>query len=71
MDTQDIRQILDQIDEVIYISDMDSYEMLYLNRYGVAKFGGLMPGAKCYELLQGASAPCVFCTNGILPHSQG
>lgn len=71
MDTQDIRQILDQIDEVIYISDMDSYEMLYLNRYGVAKFGGFKPGAKCYEHLQGASAPCVFCTNGILPHSQG
>ena len=71
MDTQDIRRILDQIDEVIYISDLDSYEMLYLNRYGVAKFGGFKPGAKCYEHLQGASAPCVFCTNGILPHSQG
>ena len=71
MDTQDIRRILDQIDEVIYISDMDSYEMLYLNRYGVAKFGGFKPGVKCYEHLQGASAPCAFCTNGILPHSQG
>ena len=71
MDTQDIRRILDQIDETIYISDLNTYEMLYLNRYGVAKFGGFKPGAKCYEHLQGVSAPCEFCTNKILPHCQG
>ncbi|MED9993106.1 MAG: hypothetical protein U0I98_00610, partial [Oscillospiraceae bacterium] len=71
MNTQDIRRILDQIDEVIYISDLNTYEMLYLNRYGVAKFGSFKPGAKCYEHLQGVSAPCEFCTNKILPHCQG
>ena len=71
MNTQDIRRILDQIDETIYISDLNTYEMLYLNRYGVAKFGGFKPGAKCYEHLQGVSAPCEFCTNKILPHCQG
>lgn len=71
MDTQDIRRILDQIDEVIYISDLNTYEMLYLNRYGVAKFGSFKPGVKCYEHLQGASAPCDFCTNKLLPHCQG
>ena len=49
MDTQDIRRILDQIDEVIYISDLNTYEMLYLNRYGVAKFGGFKLGVKCYD----------------------
>lgn len=71
MNTQDIRRILDQIDETIYISDLNTYKMLYLNRYGVEKFGGFKPGAKCYEHLQGVSAPCEFCTNKILPHCQG
>jgi len=71
MDTKNIRQVLDQIDEVIYISDLETHEMLYLNRYGVSRFGAFAPGVKCYEHLQGASAPCAFCTNGILPHSQG
>lgn len=71
MDTKNIRQVLDQIDEVIYISDLETHEMLYLNRYGVAKFGGFKPGVKCYEHLQGASAPCDFCTNKLLPHCQG
>lgn len=71
MDTKNIRQVLDQIDEVIYISDLQTHEMLYLNRYGVSRFGAFAPGVKCYEHLQGASSPCAFCTNGILPHSQG
>lgn len=71
MDTKNIRQVLDQIDEVIYISDLETHEMLYLNRYGVSQFGGFKPGAKCYEHLQGASAPCDFCTNKLLPHCQG
>lgn len=30
----DIKQVLDQIDEIIYIADMESYELLYLNRIG-------------------------------------
>ena len=71
MDTKNIRQVLDQIDEVIYISDLETHEMLYLNRYGVSQFGGFKPGAKCYEHLQGASAPRDFCTNKLLPHCQG
>ena len=65
----DIHAILDQLDEIIYISDPKSYELLYLNRRGRAIFGAIAAGAKCYEHLQGASEPCVFCTNEILRHS--
>lgn len=28
------KKILDQVDEIVYISDLDTYELLYLNRYG-------------------------------------
>lgn len=67
----DIKQILDQIDEIIYIADMESYELLYLNRIGRERFGEPAPGVKCYEFLQGEEKPCKFCTNRILPHGQG
>lgn len=67
----DIKQILDQIDEIIYIADMESYELLYLNRIGREYFGEPAPGVKCYEFLQGEEKPCKFCTNRILPHGQG
>ena len=66
-----IHEILDQIDEIVYISDLDTHELLYLNRYGRLRFGDPKPGVKCYEHLQNGSAPCEFCTNKILEHSQG
>lgn len=66
-----IHEILDQIDEIVYISDLDTHELLYLNRYGCLRFGDPTPGVKCYEHLQNGSAPCEFCTNKILGHSRG
>ena len=65
----DIHAILDQLDEIIYLSDPKSYELLYLNRRGRTIFGAIKEGAKCYEHLQGADKPCEFCTNEILHHS--
>lgn len=66
----DIKQILDQIDEIIYIAALESYELLYLNRIGRECFGTPAPGVKCYEFLQGEEKPCKFCTNGELSHLQ-
>ena len=66
----DIRKILDQIDEIIYIADLESYELLYLNRIGRERFGEPAPRVKCYEFLQGEEKPCKFCTNGELSHLQ-
>ena len=66
-----IQKILDQVDEIVYISDLETHELLYLNRSGRARFGALTPGVKCYEHLQGKSETCDFCTNRLLPHCQG
>lgn len=54
MDTKNIRQVLDQIDAVIYISDLETHEMLYLNRYGVSQFGGFKPGGKMLRAFTGS-----------------
>lgn len=66
----DIHKVLDQIDEIIYIADLENYELLYLNRIGWERFGTPAPGVKCYEFLQGEEKPCKFCTNGELSHLQ-
>ena len=50
----------------VYISDMDTYELLYLNRESCETLGkpaGQVLGHKCYEVIQGRSTPCPFCTN--------
>lgn len=50
----------------IYISDMETYELLYLNRASCETLGRRqedMLGRKCYEVIQGRTSPCPFCTN--------
>ena len=62
--------IADESDNAAYLSDMDTYELLYLNRkarelYRI-KSNEDVVGKKCYEVLQGEGAPCSFCTNHLL-----
>lgn len=56
--------IAEEMDEVIYISDINSYELYYLNPAG-RRVTGIYDykGCKCYKVLQGKDSPCEFCTN--------
>lgn len=60
------RLMMDAYEGNIYISDLDSYELLYLNNTSCDTLGSpseKLLGRKCYEVIQGRSAPCPFCTN--------
>ncbi len=49
-----------------YVSDMDTYELLYLNQAACDVLGArasTVVGRKCYEVIQGRTSPCPFCTN--------
>ena len=57
----------ENLDEYVYVSDMDSYELVYMNRkareaFHVPSIESAM-GKKCYEVLQQCAAPCTVCTN--------
>ena len=45
----------DGLNELIYVSDRESYELLYLNKCGLQVFGydnfEQVKGKKCYEVL--------------------
>ncbi len=58
--------IFESIDQVIYVSDPHSYEILYVNRAVREAFGKDPTGGMCYREFQGFDAPCPFCTNPIL-----
>ena len=61
------RTIFDAMTAIIYVADMDSYEVLYMNGYAESIFGADWQGRPCYELFQdGQEAPCAFCTNHLL-----
>lgn len=60
------RSVLDTYEGNAYVSDIDTYELLYLNQTSCEVLG--MPaskvlGQKCYEIIQGRTSPCPFCTN--------
>ncbi|MFZ5774773.1 MAG: GAF domain-containing protein [Thermodesulfobacteriota bacterium] len=57
---------LDSLDALVYIADMHTHEVLYLNRYGRELFGDVS-GQTCWKALQqGMTGPCPFCTNHLL-----
>ncbi|MFP3908474.1 MAG: GAF domain-containing protein [Archaeoglobaceae archaeon] len=64
MDTEykQLISIFDGIDEGFYVSDPDSYGILYANKVMRNTFGDIQ-GEKCYKAIQGLDAPCPFCTN--------
>ena len=69
----DLSWMLEEYDGIVYVSDMDSHELLYMNKTGRELFRvdevALSRRPRCYEVLQGRDAPCPFCTNTYLNES--
>lgn len=60
-------ELFENLNEYVYVSDMDSYELLYMNRKLLELHGfhslEELAGKKCYEVLQNCSRPCAICNN--------
>ena len=65
-----LETLMEELPELIYISDPHTYELLYLNEAGRRTFGELSPdgSSRCHRVLQGLEEPCPFCTNDVLGH---
>ena len=55
--------VLDSIDADIYVSDIDTYEVLLTNRHMRESFGEDLVGKTCYRVFRNESVPCSHCTN--------
>lgn len=65
--------MMDEYSGNVYISDMNTYELLYLNNQSCRALGFTrkeLLGRKCYEVIQGLDAPCPFCTNKYLSENE-
>lgn len=61
--SRQLTTIFDSVNAVIYVADLTTHEILYLNRFGAALFGQDWQGKRCCEILQAGEAdPCSFCT---------
>jgi len=61
------RTIFDAMTAIVYVADMESYELLYMNQYAIDLFGKDWQGKVCYEVLQGGKGKqCEICTNHLI-----
>ncbi len=63
--------ILDGIDATIYVADMDSHEILFMNKNMVDSFGRDLTGEICWDVFRGETGPCPHCTNSQLIDAEG
>lgn len=64
---ESLRAPMNDISELMYISDIENYDLLFLNQKGKEIFHvDSLEGKKCYRVLQGKDAPCEFCTTPFL-----
>ncbi len=59
--------LFDSMNAVIYVADLETYELIYVNRFALDFFGPDWQKRKCYHYLQNnRDQPCEFCTNSQL-----
>lgn len=69
-----IWEFYENLNEIEYVCDIDTYELIYMNRKARELWGYTsldeVKGKKCYEVLQNRTTPCEFCTNHLLQEGQ-
>ena len=63
--------VLNSIDATIYVADMDTHEILFVNQNMIESFGRDMTGEICYAAFRNVSEPCALCTNAKLLDREG
>jgi len=68
---EDMTTILNVIDALVYVADMNTHELIFMNQYGIDRWGP--PNNKrCWQVLQSEqTGPCEFCTNNRLIDKNG
>jgi PAS domain S-box-containing protein len=55
--------VMNSMEAIMYVADMETYELLFINEYTRTLFGDV-EGQLCWRAMQhGQSGPCPFCTN--------
>jgi PAS domain S-box-containing protein len=64
--------VLDSMDAFVYVADMQTYELLFVNRKIKSLIGEAREGKRCWQTLQlDQEGPCDFCTNDHLLKADG
>ncbi len=63
--------VMDSLAALVYVADLETYELLFINKFGIERWGPVT-GRLCWQTLRkGQDGPCSSCTNGKLADDQG
>lgn len=68
---ESLQNILDSIPADIYVADMTSYEVLFMNQNMKESFGRDCQGDICWKAFRSGKEPCPHCTNPLLLDDEG
>ena len=54
--------VLNSLDVLVYVAELDTHQLLFVNEYGLKNWGRDIVGKPCWSALQGQPGPCSFCT---------
>jgi diguanylate cyclase (GGDEF)-like protein/PAS domain S-box-containing protein len=64
-------EVLNNLDALVYVTDIQTNELLFINKYGRDIWGDI-EGKICWQTIQaGQTGPCEFCTNDRLVGPDG
>ena len=63
--------VLGSINADIYVADMNTYEILFMNEHMIESFGADFVGDICWKAFRNDSVPCSHCTNDKLLNADG
>ncbi len=66
-----LTRVLEGIDAHVYVADMETHEILYMNKRMIEDFGGDFTGRICYEVFQVEEEKIKRCTNNQLLDVRG
>ncbi|MFA5479809.1 MAG: histidine kinase dimerization/phospho-acceptor domain-containing protein, partial [Candidatus Muiribacteriota bacterium] len=64
-------KVFNAMDSIVYITDMNTNEILFVNEAAKKIWGEDLRGKICYQAIHGFDSPCDFCTNNKLIDSDG
>jgi PAS domain S-box-containing protein len=68
---EQMKAVFDGMDAMVYVADMETYETLFVNKYGRTVWGDAV-GKVCWQTMQeGMTGPCPFCNNNQLLNRDG
>jgi two-component system, cell cycle sensor histidine kinase and response regulator CckA len=63
--------VLDSIDAAVLVVDLETYEILFMNKRRIESSGKDLTGTSCWESIRGQSRPCETCNKNTLLDAAG